>query len=68
MGEYSDQEREGKMKGDNGILACSREVNTKFSRTKMKGIAMKRMTIAWFWKDDKILKILRGHRGRDMTT
>ena len=46
MEEYSDQEREGKLKGDDEILACLREENTKFGCMKMKGLAMKRRNIS----------------------
>ena len=46
MGEDLDQEREGKLKGANGILVCSKEANKKFDRVKTKGLATKRRTIA----------------------
>ena len=68
MEEYSAQEREGKPKGDDEILACSKEANTKFGRTKTKGLAMKRRTIAQFRKDQNIPRILRRRRGQDITT
>ena len=68
MEEYSDHGREGKPKGDDGILACSRGANMNFDRTKSKGLAMKRRNIDRFLKDQKILRILRRHRGQDATT
>ena len=48
MGEYSDQEREGKPKGDDIILASLRRENTNFGRMKTKGIVTKRRNIALF--------------------
>ena len=64
MGEDSDQEREGKPKGANGILVCLREANTNFSRAKMKGIVMKRMTIYRSQKDLKIQIALTRPQGQ----
>ena len=58
MGEDSNQEREGKTKGVDGILVCSKEVNTNFGRMKMKGLVTKRRTIARFRKDLKIQRAL----------
>ena len=46
MGEDSDQEREGKPKGVDGILVCFKEANTNFGRVKTKVLEMKRRTIA----------------------
>ena len=54
MGEYSNQEREGKLKGADEILVCLKEANTNFDREKMKGLATKRRTIAQYQKDLKI--------------
>ena len=51
MGEYLDQEREGKLKGADGILVCSKEENMNFGRVNMKGLVMKRRTIAQSQKD-----------------
>ena len=59
MGEDSNQEREGKLKGDDIILACLRIMNMNFRRMNTKGLAMKSRTIAQFWKDHNILRILR---------
>ena len=46
MGEDSDQEREGKPKGADGILVCLKEANMKFGSAKTKGLVTKRRTIA----------------------
>ena len=64
MGEDLNQEREGKPKGVNGILVCLKEVNMKFSHAKMKGLVMKRNTIARSRKNLKSqidLKRPQGH-------
>ena len=51
MEEYSNQEREGKPKGADGILVYSKEVNTNFGRANMTGLVTKRSTIARYQKD-----------------
>ena len=68
MGEDSDQEREGKPKGADGILVCSKEANMNFDRAKTKGLAMRRRTIALYRKEQKNLKRLSSHQGLDTTT
>ena len=68
MGEDSDQEREGKPKGADGILVCLKEVNTEFGHKKKSGLAMKRRTTARSQKNLKILRTLRRHRDHSTTT
>ena len=63
-----DQGKEEKPKGGGKTLVCLRRVNMNFGHMKMKGLATKRRTIAQFRKDHKILRILRGRRGQDITT
>ena len=64
VGEDSYQEREGKLKGANGILVCSKEANTNFGHAKTKGLATKRRTIARSQKDLKIQIALTRPQGQ----
>ena len=64
MGEYLDQEREGKPKEVDGILVCLTEANTNFGHAKMKGLVMKRRTIAQSRKDLKIWIALMRAQGQ----
>ena len=64
MGEDLDQEREGKPKGDDEILVCSKEANTKFGCAKTKGLATKRRTIARYRKELRIQIALRRPQGQ----
>ena len=67
MGEDSDQEREGKPKGGDGILVCLKEANMNFGHEKMKGLAMKRRNIAQSRKDLNIQRALMRHRDQSTT-
>ena len=65
---YLDQGKEEKPKEGDETLVYSRGVNTNFGHMKTKGIATKRRTIARFKKDQKNLKTLSRHQGRDIIT
>ena len=58
MGEDSYKEREGKPKGANGILVCSKEANTNCGHAKTKGLVTKRRTIAQYQKEKRNQKNL----------
>ena len=53
-----DEGKEEIPKEDDTILFCLRRVNMNFDQMKMKGIAMKRRTIARFQKEQRTFKAL----------
>ena len=68
MGEDLDQEREGKPKGDDEILVCSRKVNMNFDHVNIKVLVMKRRTTTRSQKELNILRTLRTHQDYSTTT